>query len=124
MAAILGQLVRLAGKILEAELRITGKDGTGAAFAGVIKHAEQLKATLAGMQGMRSGGADFAAANAAIKEQTTLLRTERIAASTRSRRSLSSTTAPPVCSRTATSIVERSAVLLSVIGPTSSAGER
>ena len=70
----------MSGKILEAELRITGKDGTGAAFAGVLKHAEELKKTLAGMQGMRIGGADFAAANAAIKEQTTLLRSERIAA--------------------------------------------
>jgi hypothetical protein len=70
----------MSGKILEAELRITGKDGTGAAFAGVLKHAEELKKMLGGMQGMRIGGADFAAANRAIKEQTSLLRSERVAA--------------------------------------------
>src|ERR1700688_605571 len=70
----------MAGKILEAELIIKGQDNTGPAFAGVIKHAEELKAALGGMQGMRIGGADFAAANAAIKEQTSLLRTERVAA--------------------------------------------
>lgn len=70
----------MSGKIIETELLITGKDGTGGAFAGVIKHAQQLKATLAGLHAMRIGGADFAAAQAAIRGTTAALRTERIAA--------------------------------------------
>ena len=70
----------MAGKILEAELRITGKDGTGAAFAGVMKRAQELKTTIAGMQGMRIGGQDFAEAEAAVKRVTAALRTERTAA--------------------------------------------
>lgn len=64
------------GQILEAELIIKGSDKTGAAFAGVIAHAQELKKTLSGLQGMRIGGADFAAANTAIREQTTLLNSE------------------------------------------------
>jgi hypothetical protein len=52
----------MSGQILEAELRIVGSDKTGPAFAGVLKHAQELKSQIAGLNNMRIGGADFQAA--------------------------------------------------------------
>lgn len=70
----------MTGRIIEAELRITGSDKSGAAFAGVIKHARELQRTLGGMKGLALNDPGFAKVSAEIKEQTRLLNTERRAA--------------------------------------------
>jgi TP901 family phage tail tape measure protein len=67
-------------KVIEAELRIVGADKSGPAWAGVIKHAEEAARILGRMKNLSIGSAEWKAANAAIKEQTKLLRTERVAA--------------------------------------------
>jgi hypothetical protein len=69
----------MAGQILEAELRITGSDKTGAAFAGVLKHAQELKSQIAGLNNMRIGGADFQAAAKAAQQAAVGVRNLRIA---------------------------------------------
>lgn len=66
--------------VLKSELVIQGSDKTGAAFAGVMRHAEQLKSMLAGMKDMGIGDAGIERANRALREQTRLLRGERVAA--------------------------------------------
>lgn len=65
--------------VLKSELIISGSDKTGAAFAGVMRHAEQLKSMLSGMRGMGIGDEGINRANRALREQTRLLRGERIA---------------------------------------------
>jgi hypothetical protein len=67
-------------EILKAELQIVGKDGTGPAFAGVIKHAEQLRSALGRLGNMNLGDAQLKAASAELRQQTGLLRTQRLAA--------------------------------------------
>jgi hypothetical protein len=65
-------------RIIEAELRITGSDKSGAAFAGVVKHAQELQRLLG--KGMKLDDPGFAKHNAEIREQTKLLQSERRAA--------------------------------------------
>jgi len=62
--------------ILKAELQIVGSDKTAAAFAGVIKHAEELRATLGKIGTMSAGTAAFKEQSAAIKQSTAALRSE------------------------------------------------
>lgn len=66
--------------IVKAELQIVGKDATGAAFAGVIKHAEELRSALGKLGAMPIGTAQLKEQAAQIKQNTALLRTERLAA--------------------------------------------
>lgn len=70
----------MSGRILKSELVIQGSDKTGAAFAGVIKHAKELQRTLRSVRGMRVGDQGFARAQREIRSTTRLLRTERLAA--------------------------------------------
>lgn len=67
-------------QILEAELRLVGSDKTAAAFAGVIKHAEELKRALAGAASFKLDDAGARERAAAIRQSTAALRAERIAA--------------------------------------------
>jgi hypothetical protein len=67
------------GQILESELVIKGSDKTGPAFAGVLKHAQELKSQLAGLNSMRIGGADFQAAAKAAQQAAAGVRNLRIA---------------------------------------------
>jgi len=68
------------GQILEAELRLVGSDKTAAAFAGVIKHAEELKRALASVGQGSLGEAAFAKQVTAIRKSTVALEAERRAA--------------------------------------------
>ncbi len=68
------------GQILEAELRLVGNDKTAALFAGVIKHAEEMKRALAGAAGVKLDDAGARARAAALRQSTTALRAERLAA--------------------------------------------
>jgi len=70
----------MSNRVIEAELIIKGSDKTGGAFAGVIRHAEQLQKMLGGIKGIKINDANFSRANAEIRKQTRLLRTERLAA--------------------------------------------
>lgn len=70
----------MATKVLEAQLVISGKDTSGPVFAGVIKHANEMKKALAGTAQLKIGDPKFAEASAEIKRLTALLKMERIAA--------------------------------------------
>lgn len=67
------------GKVLEAQLVISGTDKTGGAFAGVIKHAQELKKTLDGMGGMGLNDARMRDASKELRAQTRLLREQSAA---------------------------------------------
>ncbi|MBI1202542.1 MAG: hypothetical protein GC182_08530 [Rhodopseudomonas sp.] len=67
------------GTVVEAELRLKGSDRTAAAFAGVIKHAEELQSKLRGVN-FKAGNVGLAEQGAEIRKNTALLRAERMAA--------------------------------------------
>ncbi|HZQ13434.1 MAG TPA: hypothetical protein VFB31_11560 [Pseudolabrys sp.] len=67
------------GKVLEAELRITGSDKTGGMWASVIAHAEEVKRRLAGMSGLGLNDAKMQAATAELRKQTSLLNAQNAA---------------------------------------------
>lgn len=62
--------------ILKAELQIVGSDKTGAAFAGVLKHAEELRSALGRFANMPLGTDTFKKGTAEIKQQTAALNSE------------------------------------------------
>lgn len=64
------------GKIIEAELRITGSDKSGAAFAGVIKHAEEMRRALGDLNRLSLSDPKLAQATRELSRQASLLRTE------------------------------------------------
>lgn len=67
----------MTGRIIEAELRITGSDKSGAAFAGVIAHARELEKALGGMKGLKLDDPGFKQASNDLRERTRLLGVER-----------------------------------------------
>src|SRR5665213_1009513 len=80
------------GKVVEAELLLKGTDKTGAAFAGVIKHAEELQAKLRGIN-YGAGNAALAEQGAEIRKNNSLLRAELALTQTINRAQLAGNTA-------------------------------
>src|SRR5579884_2246550 len=65
--------------VLQSELVLTGSDKTGGMWAGVIKHAQELKRTLDGMKDMQVGSAGMREAERLTHEQTAALRVQNSA---------------------------------------------
>ena len=67
------------GKVISSELVLKGSDQTGAMFAGVIRHAEELKRMMGGLKGMSLNDPKLKEAQRELRMQTRLVREQNAA---------------------------------------------